>query len=107
MRSRSPALTVHKLLVIGVFCVHRLPASALKILALRCCGQIISEVWMRPATPQMLETSQSTESSLSQSASASMAQHPYPSAIILPLWLDRRRSGNPLTSQAEVVYLPV
>jgi hypothetical protein len=31
-----------------------------------------------PATPQMLEAFQSMESSLSQSASASMSQHQYP-----------------------------
>ena len=78
-----------------------------KILALRCRGQMIAEVSMRPATPQMLEASQSMESCLSQSASAFMAQHQYPRRNDFAFVALPEGSGNPLTSPGEAVYLPV
>jgi hypothetical protein len=60
-----------------MFRVHRLPASALKFLLCDAVDKWFGSI-DGPATPQMLEAFLSLESSPSQMASASKAQHQYP-----------------------------
>jgi hypothetical protein len=72
------------------------------------CGSIDG-----PAARQMFEAFQSTDSSLSQSADATMSQDQDPNAMVLPIWLCRREDlpeggmETPLTSTVEAVRPPV